>query len=205
MGILRLGRGWFGEVVLTEQGVFRTELRGLTQVLSQRIGELHSPERRADLGDHRCRVPVWPAAVARVTAYALGDHGRVVTCPGSGSAAFESRFYRCVVAGTTSIDAPAYDTTPGAQTTLPTPLIRGPVSAGRVTGLRRFDLRTMRGGSVFLNRLAASMSGSSAGVRPLRKAADGSMPVRAFAAPGMNAAVVRCRNPDTDRSRSGLH
>ena len=38
MGALRLRRGWFGEVVLTEQGVFRTEIRGLTQALSQRIG-----------------------------------------------------------------------------------------------------------------------------------------------------------------------
>ena len=63
MGILRLRRGWFGEVVLTEQGVFRTELRGLTQALQQRIGELYSPECRADLGDHRCRVPgAGPAA-----------------------------------------------------------------------------------------------------------------------------------------------
>ena len=44
MGVLRLRRGWFGEVVLTEQGVFRTELRGLTQALSQRIGEVYSPE-----------------------------------------------------------------------------------------------------------------------------------------------------------------
>lgn len=33
MGALRMRRGWFGEVVLTEQGVFRTELRGLTQAL----------------------------------------------------------------------------------------------------------------------------------------------------------------------------
>ena len=35
-GILRVRRGWFGEVVLGEQGSFRTELRGLTQALSQR-------------------------------------------------------------------------------------------------------------------------------------------------------------------------
>jgi len=65
MGVLRLRRGWFGEVVLTEQGVLRTELRGLTQALSKRIGELYSPECRADLGDHRCRVPIQPPVVAR--------------------------------------------------------------------------------------------------------------------------------------------
>jgi uncharacterized phage protein (TIGR02218 family) len=117
MGALRLRRGWFGEVVLTEQGVFRTELRGLTQSLSQRIGELYSPECRADLGDHRCRMPIQPPVVARETVYAMGDTVRVVTGAGSGSAKYENRFYRCVVAGTTAEAEPAYDTTVGAQTT----------------------------------------------------------------------------------------
>ena len=79
MGILRLRRGWFGEVVLTEQGVFRTELRGLTQALQQRIGELYSPECRADLGDQRCRVPIQPPEMQRSTAYAVGDIVRVRT------------------------------------------------------------------------------------------------------------------------------
>jgi hypothetical protein len=117
MGALRLRRGWFGEVVLTEQGVFRTELRGLTQALAQRIGELYSPECRADLGDHRCRIPVLPAVIARASAYALGDHVRVATGSGSGSAVYENRLYNCVVAGTTAEVAPAYDTTVGEQTT----------------------------------------------------------------------------------------
>ena len=79
MGILRLRRGWFGEVVLTEQDVFRTELRGLTQALQQRIGELYSPECRADLGDQRCRVPIQPPEIERLTAYTLGDIVRVRT------------------------------------------------------------------------------------------------------------------------------
>jgi hypothetical protein len=102
MGILRLRRGWFGEVVLTEQGVFRTEPTGLSQALQQRIGELYSPECRADLGDHRCRVPVWPPVMARETAYGVGNHVRVATGSGSGSAAYENRLYRCVVAGITA-------------------------------------------------------------------------------------------------------
>lgn len=58
MGILRLRRGWFGEVSLSEQGMFRTELRGMTQRLQQRVGALYSPECRADLGDTRCKVPI---------------------------------------------------------------------------------------------------------------------------------------------------
>jgi uncharacterized phage protein (TIGR02218 family) len=56
MGALKMRRGWFGEVMLTEQGTFRTELRGLSQALQQRLGEIYSPECRADLGDHRCKV-----------------------------------------------------------------------------------------------------------------------------------------------------
>lgn len=79
MGALRMRRGWFGEVVLTEQGIFRTELRGMTQALQQRIGELYSPECRADLGDHRCKAPVNPPEIARSTAYIVGDVVRVRT------------------------------------------------------------------------------------------------------------------------------
>jgi len=116
MGALRMRRGWFGEAVLTEQGVFRTELRGMTQALQQRIGELYSPECRADLGDHRCKVPVTPPEIARDTAYASGDHGRVVTGTGSGSQVYENRIYGCVVAGVTAALPPVYDTAPGAQT-----------------------------------------------------------------------------------------
>ncbi|MGI3212890.1 baseplate hub protein [Roseovarius tibetensis] len=79
MGALRMRRGWFGEVVLSEQDIFRTELRGMTQALQQRIGELYSPECRADLGDHRCKVPVAPSEIARSTAYNVGDVVRVRT------------------------------------------------------------------------------------------------------------------------------
>ncbi|MCM2563783.1 DUF2163 domain-containing protein [Lutimaribacter sp. EGI FJ00015] len=60
MGRLRLRRGWLGEVIVTEAGQFRTELRGLTQVLQQQIGGLFSPECRADLGDARCKVDLGP-------------------------------------------------------------------------------------------------------------------------------------------------
>jgi uncharacterized phage protein (TIGR02218 family) len=56
MGALKMRRGWFGEVTLTQSGAFRTELRGMVQALQQRIGEVYSPECRADLGDARCKV-----------------------------------------------------------------------------------------------------------------------------------------------------
>lgn len=78
-GSLPMRRGWFGEVTLCEQGFFRTELRGMTQALSQHIGELYSPECRADLGDHRCKVPIQPPEIARSTAYRVGEVVRVRT------------------------------------------------------------------------------------------------------------------------------
>lgn len=54
-GALKLRRGWLGEVSLYKQQ-FIAEVRGLTQRLSQTIGELYSPSCRATLGDNRCKV-----------------------------------------------------------------------------------------------------------------------------------------------------
>lgn len=54
-GSLKLRRGWLGEVSLQKQR-FVAEVRGLTQRLSQTIGELYSPSCRAALGDGRCKV-----------------------------------------------------------------------------------------------------------------------------------------------------
>ena len=119
-GILRMRRGRLGEITLTEQGVFRTELRGLTQFLSQRIGEVYSPECRADLGDHRCKVPVKVDEVLRETEYALGDFIVFPTDPGSmGQAQYENRIYECVVPGITAEESsvPVYSTVIDDETT----------------------------------------------------------------------------------------
>jgi uncharacterized phage protein (TIGR02218 family) len=48
-------RGRLGEVTLNRQ-YFRAEIRGLTQHLSQTIGQVYSPSCRAILGDSRCKV-----------------------------------------------------------------------------------------------------------------------------------------------------
>lgn len=48
-------RGRIGEVTLNKQ-FFRAEIRGLTQHLSQTIGEVYSASCRAILGDGRCKV-----------------------------------------------------------------------------------------------------------------------------------------------------
>ncbi len=54
-GKILLKRGTIGQVELKDN-VFKAELRGLTQALSQQIVELYTPDCRADLGDNRCKV-----------------------------------------------------------------------------------------------------------------------------------------------------
>lgn len=57
-GGVTMRRGWLGEVLLQDNGIYRTELRGLTQVFSQNVVEVTSPTCRADLGDNRCTVNI---------------------------------------------------------------------------------------------------------------------------------------------------
>ena len=54
-GDIKLKKGWLGEVRL-KNNQFIAEIRGLTQRLTQTIGELYSPSCRATLGDARCGV-----------------------------------------------------------------------------------------------------------------------------------------------------
>ena len=54
-GKLKLRRGWLGEVSLVNQQ-FVAEVRGLTQRLSQTIGELYSAACRATFADSRCKI-----------------------------------------------------------------------------------------------------------------------------------------------------
>jgi len=53
-GKLVVKRGRLGEVTLNQQ-LFTAEVRGLTQHLSQTIGDVYSPSCRAVLGDARCK------------------------------------------------------------------------------------------------------------------------------------------------------
>ncbi|MBM3617856.1 MAG: DUF2163 domain-containing protein, partial [Alphaproteobacteria bacterium] len=54
-GKIPLRQGWIGEITL-QGGRFTAEVRGLTQKLSQSLGELYSAACRAELGDARCKV-----------------------------------------------------------------------------------------------------------------------------------------------------
>ncbi|MBL4801348.1 MAG: DUF2163 domain-containing protein [Emcibacter sp.] len=54
-GKLYIRSGWLGEFTLKDQN-FTVEIRGLTQKLQQVIGDVFSPECRADLGADKCHV-----------------------------------------------------------------------------------------------------------------------------------------------------
>jgi uncharacterized phage protein (TIGR02218 family) len=54
-GILKLRRGWLGEVTIKD-GMYIAELRGMTQRLQMTVGGVYAPDCSADLGDARCGV-----------------------------------------------------------------------------------------------------------------------------------------------------
>jgi len=73
MGVIRLRYGYFGESVRYPSGLFSIELRGLTQLLQQKVGRTIVPECDADLGDDRCKVVLQPEEVHRNHQYSVGD------------------------------------------------------------------------------------------------------------------------------------
>ena len=117
-GALRLRKGRLGEVLARDDGTFRAELRGLAQALNVTVGELYTPECRADLGDARCRVPIRPPFRQNSTAYALGAFVRVETdTVAIGSWREQERIYECTTAGTSASSSPTFDTVIGNTTT----------------------------------------------------------------------------------------
>jgi uncharacterized phage protein (TIGR02218 family) len=78
-GVLKQRRGRLGEVSLSQKGIFKAELRGLTQQLSQTICGLYQAECRADLGDPKCAVFIRPTVLGRSQDVAAGETFRVVT------------------------------------------------------------------------------------------------------------------------------
>ena len=116
-GPLKVRKGNLGEITVTKLGVFKTELRGLTQRLSQGTIQKYGPICRTDLGSSLCKIPILPDVVERSTAYEVGDFVRVATTTGTGHQVYENRHYECTTAGTTASSEPTYDTTVDNTTT----------------------------------------------------------------------------------------
>jgi len=73
-GKIILKRGTIGQVELKDT-VFKAELRGLTQALAQQIGELYTPDCRADLGDARCKIDLAALTVSSTVTAAEDRYG----------------------------------------------------------------------------------------------------------------------------------
>lgn len=115
-GSLKMRRGYLGQINSNDTDAFVAELRGLSQLLNIRTGQVYQAECRADLGDSRCKVPVQPNLVQRSTIYNLGDFVRVSTSTGTTQSQYENRIYEVTVEGTTDAIEPTFDTTVNNET-----------------------------------------------------------------------------------------
>ena len=77
-GIIRLRKGVFGEIQVQASGLFKVELRGLTQLFAQTVGEIYAPECRTDLGSEKCGMVINAPAYVLNTSYGLNARARVV-------------------------------------------------------------------------------------------------------------------------------
>lgn len=119
LGVVKLRTGYLGEVSLKDD-IYFAELRGLVQLLVHDLVEVTSPQCRADLGDHRCKVPISPPFLTRNTAvpvsFEVGDRFAVDTTldgmssdPSSPSwQVTENLVWKVIQAGTTAGTQPAY-------------------------------------------------------------------------------------------------
>jgi hypothetical protein len=115
-GVLKLRRGWLGEVIFTQHGFFKAELRGMTQALQQQIGDLYAAQCRADLGDEHCMVPLDPDIWEALTAYEEGDFIKYPVAVFGDYRQYANVIFECTTAGVTLGSAPAFDTTYGNTT-----------------------------------------------------------------------------------------
>ncbi len=117
-GMLRLRSGWLGEVLVPPTGVFRAEIRGLTQALTVNTGEQYSPICRADLGDRRCKVPIKPAFWTPNTAVSASAVNPTFVADTSTVGDLQVlAVYQCTAGGTTGPAIPAFNPAVGSVTT----------------------------------------------------------------------------------------
>lgn len=124
MGVIKMRRGWLGEVTRSQSGMFNVELYGLTKALQQEFGNVLMPICRADLGDSKCKVPINPAVWGAATGYAqaadLGqsyvNNSYVRPLTQTTTALRQAIFRAATVSGPTATSEPAWDTTIGATT-----------------------------------------------------------------------------------------
>jgi len=107
LGILKLRRGWLGEITLGENE-FEATLAGLTKLYQNTILSTYTKPCRVELGSTECGVvldpPIWLAS----TVYVLGNRVKPTTHNG--------RYFIVTTAGTSDTGEPTWDTTIGNTT-----------------------------------------------------------------------------------------
>lgn len=117
-GTIELMEGVIGEVTRRD-GAFIAEIRSKAQHVQQHVLEVTSNHCRAEFGDARCKVNIYPnvwKASTSVTVREDNDAGTGTVIQATGS---DARFYKCTTAGTTNDTEgePTWDTTIGNSTT----------------------------------------------------------------------------------------
>lgn len=110
-GMVHLFRGRIGDVQFHDRGKVTLSARGKLAAGKSIIMERFSPTCRADLGDRRCKIAIYPDIIARSTAYALDDTGRVRLTSSSPSnpSDFSNLYFKCITAGITGASAPSWN------------------------------------------------------------------------------------------------
>lgn len=79
MGRIALPGGVIGEITLSDNGIFKAEILGLVRMLDQHFLDHYQAECRADLGDTKCKIPVYPDVLGRNAEVNVGEFYRVPT------------------------------------------------------------------------------------------------------------------------------
>lgn len=128
LGNIKFTKGWLGQVERMDHR-FKTELRGLTQVLQKYIISLCSPLCRSDFGDtgsgpdRGCNFPLAPVAWSALTSkYADGaifssSNTRTKIADYVVPTVENGWMYECTVSGVTGSSEPAFPTTAGSTVT----------------------------------------------------------------------------------------
>lgn len=137
-GPLKMRTGWLGEAERLPTGIYKIELRGLTQALVTETANNFQPLCRADLGDTKCKVPIKPGNWAPNQPVAVGTTGPYggvyVLDPSPIDDTHALALYQCTTAGTTGSVAPSFNPTVGATTTESTGVVWTSVAPWRGAG-----------------------------------------------------------------------
>lgn len=103
-GVLKLRRGYVGRITL-HRDTYVAEIKGLMDRYSTVIGELYTPDCRADLGDTRCQFPLEPPAWQPNHEYPVNT--AFVSATGG---AHPTRVFQALLGGTSGATEPTWDT-----------------------------------------------------------------------------------------------